>query len=69
MKPYKFMTSVEFDLRGMKVGQQFFGCRKCRLQIPFGSKAHPPSIECPNCGKTMGIYTVVAPSVATVVKG
>lgn len=44
-----------FDLRGLKVGDEFIGCEDCHVQLPVGVCACK---QCPNCLQDMYIFTV-----------
>lgn len=44
-----------FDLRGMKLGESFMGCRKCGVQMESGYVCYS---ECPNCLGGLGIFRV-----------
>ncbi len=48
-------NSPAFDLTGMKLGDSFLGCAKCKFQLPPGVAAKP---VCSDCNGVMRIYTV-----------
>jgi len=46
----------KFNLSGMNVGDSFFGCLRCNIQLDKSIKA--AKSECPNCLGSMRIFTV-----------
>jgi len=44
-----------FDLRGLKVGDEFVGCEDCHFQLPVGVLSCQ---QCPHCLQDMYIFTV-----------
>lgn len=47
-----------FDLSGKKVGDEFFGCKKCGVQTDYGAAGVCGKFECPVCTDSMYIFKV-----------
>ena len=47
-----------FDLRGLKLDQEFFGCEKCGVQMNAGGAGTACCTQCPNCIQTMEVFRV-----------
>lgn len=45
----------KFDLKGLKIGDDFLGCPNCWFRYNAGAVALP---ACPECRTEMDIYTV-----------